>query len=148
MFFFSLFIKLKLYLFHRCGELIRLKFILCDPCFDLQLSRYLDDGNFIRVAHALETLMVLFQEIFKKRFSEQLCTLLSIIMQPREFPFHVYCNVVFLYRVLLWLVWLLDLWKMQIHILQSLSIESQIYFRETMSLSLWNPYLWGKCARM
>lgn len=34
-------------------------------------SRYFDDDNFIRVAHALETLSILLREIFKKRFNEQ-----------------------------------------------------------------------------
>ena len=36
-------------------------------------SRYFGDDNFIRVAHALETLTVLLREIFKKRFNEQVC---------------------------------------------------------------------------
>lgn len=47
-------------------------------------SLYLDDGNFIRVAHALETLMILFQEIFKKRFSEQGSTIISLIAGSGE----------------------------------------------------------------
>lgn len=44
-------------------------------------SRYLNDDNFIRVAHALETLAVLLREIFKKRFNEQVMggTLCSIV---------------------------------------------------------------------
>eukprot|EP00250_Pteridium_aquilinum_P031195 c43223_g1_i1 orf=463-2508(+) len=42
-------------------------------------SLYLNDGNFIRVAHSLETLMILFQEIFKKRFSEQGFTIITLI---------------------------------------------------------------------
>ncbi|CAI5507637.1 unnamed protein product, partial [Closterium sp. Naga37s-1] len=33
--------------------------------------RYLSDVNFIRVAHALETLAVFLREILKKRFAEQ-----------------------------------------------------------------------------
>lgn len=35
------------------------------------VCRYFGDDNFIRVAHALETLTVLLREIFKKRFNEQ-----------------------------------------------------------------------------
>ncbi|KAI5058484.1 hypothetical protein GOP47_0026654 [Adiantum capillus-veneris] len=42
-------------------------------------SLYLDDENFIRVAHSLETLIILFQEIFKKRFSEQGFTIITLI---------------------------------------------------------------------
>jgi hypothetical protein len=38
--------------------------------------RYFGDDNFIRVAHALETLTVLLREIFKKRFNEQVCSFL------------------------------------------------------------------------
>lgn len=37
--------------------------------------RYFDDDNFIRVAHALETLSILLREIFKKRFNEQIISL-------------------------------------------------------------------------
>lgn len=37
------------------------------------VCRYFGDDNFIRVAHALETLTVLLREIFKKRFNEQVC---------------------------------------------------------------------------
>lgn len=39
------------------------------------LCRYMSDGNFIRVAHAIETFTVLLREIFKKRFSEQVRSL-------------------------------------------------------------------------
>ncbi|KAH7288842.1 hypothetical protein KP509_31G046400 [Ceratopteris richardii] len=42
-------------------------------------SLYLDDENFIRVAHSLETLIILFQEIFKKRFTEQGFTIITLI---------------------------------------------------------------------
>eukprot|EP00897_Mesotaenium_endlicherianum_P000462 jgi/Mesen1/10416/ME000818S09892 len=42
-------------------------------------ARYLADDNFIRVAHALETLAVLFREIFRKRFAEQAYTILSLV---------------------------------------------------------------------
>ncbi|KAH9566134.1 hypothetical protein CY35_04G114200 [Sphagnum magellanicum] len=41
--------------------------------------RYLNDGNFIRVAHALETLAILLREIFKKRFNEQGFTILILV---------------------------------------------------------------------
>eukprot|EP00249_Psilotum_nudum_P006372 c19682_g1_i1 orf=416-2518(+) len=40
---------------------------------------YLADGNFIRVAHALETLAILFREVFKKRFSEQGLTVITLV---------------------------------------------------------------------
>lgn len=42
-------------------------------------SLYLDDENFIRVAHSLETLIILFQEISKKRFTEQGFTIITLI---------------------------------------------------------------------
>lgn len=50
-------------------------------------SRYLNDDNFIRVAHALETLAVLLREIFKKRFNEQVMGIPSaqLCMLYREF---------------------------------------------------------------
>lgn len=41
--------------------------------------RYFDDDNFIRVAHALETLSILLREIFKKRFNEQGSTILTLV---------------------------------------------------------------------
>ncbi|KAG0560735.1 hypothetical protein KC19_9G008900 [Ceratodon purpureus] len=41
--------------------------------------RYFGDDNFIRVAHALETLTVLLREIFKKRFNEQGSTILTLV---------------------------------------------------------------------
>lgn len=47
-------------------------------------SLYLDDENFIRVAHSLETLMILFQEIFKKRFNEQGLTIITLIARSVE----------------------------------------------------------------
>jgi len=43
-----------------------------DVAFNIA-CRYFGDDNFIRVAHALETLAVLLREIFKKRFNEQVC---------------------------------------------------------------------------
>lgn len=42
--------------------------------------RYFGDDNFIRVAHALETLTVLLREIFKKRFNEQVRVLSVLIL--------------------------------------------------------------------
>ncbi|CAI7864114.1 unnamed protein product [Closterium sp. NIES-53] len=41
--------------------------------------RYLSDVNFIRVAHALETLAVFLREIFKKRFAEQTFTIITLV---------------------------------------------------------------------
>lgn len=51
----------------------------------LRSCRYLSDGNFIRVAHALETLTILLREIFKKRFTEQVRIDLSC--QSARYPF-------------------------------------------------------------
>ncbi|KAL3680336.1 hypothetical protein R1sor_023292 [Riccia sorocarpa] len=42
-------------------------------------STYLSDGNFIRVAHALETLTILLREIFKKRFTEQGYSIITLV---------------------------------------------------------------------
>ncbi|BBN17037.1 hypothetical protein MPTK1_7g11460 [Marchantia polymorpha subsp. ruderalis] len=42
-------------------------------------SAYLSDGNFIRVAHALETLTILLREIFKKRFTEQGYSIITLV---------------------------------------------------------------------
>eukprot|EP00850_Spirogloea_muscicola_P013301 SM000089S23857 [mRNA] locus=s89:383658:387362:+ [translate_table: standard] len=41
--------------------------------------RYLSDGNFIRVAHALETLSIFLREILRKRFNEQGLTVISLV---------------------------------------------------------------------
>ncbi|GJP38249.1 hypothetical protein CLOM_g22712 [Closterium sp. NIES-68] len=41
--------------------------------------RYLGDVNFIRVAHALETLAVFLREVFKKRFGEQTFTIITLV---------------------------------------------------------------------
>ncbi|CAM6104686.1 unnamed protein product [Calypogeia fissa] len=47
-------------------------------------SMYLGDGNFIRVAHALETLTILLREIFKKRFTEQGYTIITLVCRSVE----------------------------------------------------------------
>ncbi|KAL2612732.1 hypothetical protein R1flu_024424 [Riccia fluitans] len=56
------------------GELKPIINELFDTC-----STYLSDGNFIRVAHALETLTILLREIFKKRFTEQGYSIITLV---------------------------------------------------------------------